>query len=211
LSAPRTGFQTSFTPDFPDRDASGAFFLGRLYEERLGKTAEALKWYEAAASAGSWAGKEALDGLRERLALGLGPLADARRFEGEQDPLPYQESTTGRQGMSSKRELEQAGKRRDQWLLSAWCRNGQARFLAACIAELSDACGGLRDEWGTLTEKEQMALFNFFAVHESLRFAELGYTEETTRDALPAAARAFRETIGIGKLRATAAKIIAGL
>jgi hypothetical protein len=84
-------------------------------------------------------------------------------------------------------------------------------FLAACIAEFSDACGGVRDEWGTLTEKEQMAPFNFFAVHESLPFAELGYTEETTRDALPAAAREFRETIGIGKLRATAAKITAGL
>lgn len=89
-----------------------------------------MKWYEAAAGAGSWAGKEARTGA--------------------------------------------GGKRRDQWLLSAWGRNGQARFLAACIAELSDACGGLRDEWGTLTEKEQMALFNFFAVHESLRFAELG-------------------------------------
>lgn len=68
-------------------NAMAAFFLGRLYEVRLGKTAEALRWYETAARGGYPEARKALDGLRQRLALG--PLAHARRFEDENGASPY--------------------------------------------------------------------------------------------------------------------------
>ncbi|MXM68680.1 peptidase C14 caspase catalytic subunit p20 [Streptomyces sp. HUCO-GS316] len=60
----------------------GAFWLGQLYEDRLGNWFDALKWYETAANGGHQGAQAALDGLQHRLALGLGPLAHAHEFEG---------------------------------------------------------------------------------------------------------------------------------
>nr|WSX47822.1 sel1 repeat family protein [Streptomyces sp. NBC_00974] len=59
----------------------GAFWLGLLYEDRLGDTSEAMKWYETAARSGHQGARTALDGLRDRLSRGLGPLTRAAGFK----------------------------------------------------------------------------------------------------------------------------------
>lgn len=59
----------------------GAFWLGLLYEDRLGDATEAMKWYETAARGGHEGAGAALAGLRDRLSRGLGPLAGAAGFK----------------------------------------------------------------------------------------------------------------------------------
>ncbi|MGE7386591.1 caspase, EACC1-associated type [Streptomyces sp. NPDC004126] len=59
----------------------GAFWLGLLYEDRLGDAAEAVKWYETAVRGGHEGAREALKGLRDRLSRGLGPLSHAAGFK----------------------------------------------------------------------------------------------------------------------------------
>ncbi|WP_406401771.1 caspase family protein [Streptomyces uncialis] len=59
----------------------GAFCLGRLYEDQLGDTSEAMKWYETAARDGHHGARAALDGLRDRLSRGLGPLTHSASFK----------------------------------------------------------------------------------------------------------------------------------
>ncbi|MGT2527027.1 tetratricopeptide repeat protein [Streptomyces nojiriensis] len=59
----------------------GALWLGLLYEDRLGDTFEAMKWYEVAARGGHEGAEAALTGLRDRLSRGLGPLTRAADFK----------------------------------------------------------------------------------------------------------------------------------
>lgn len=159
----------------------GAFWLGCLHEDRFGDPGEALKWYGTAARAGIPAGKERLVGLEGRLALGLGPLAGKREFDGRAD-----------MGNKRERELEQAHQR---WLEDEFEGNGH-RAIASCLIDLSEACGGLYGEWGTLAEDEQIILVQHFM------------TLHPTKGNASAVACEYYETIGAGNLRAFAAKLM---
>ncbi|MGW7530621.1 caspase, EACC1-associated type [Streptomyces sp. NPDC054783] len=158
----------------------GAYWLGLLYEDRLGNSSEALKWYEVAAHGGHQGAQTAQDGLRERLALGLGPLAGARRFEGEPSRTPQSQPKNRKVGMTNERAKEQGAiiakmvsrvaTESEVARLNAnydrWEKEWQSPYFAfaACTDELAKACGDSRGEWGTLTEEEQSALVRYFSL-----------------------------------------------
>ncbi|WP_381805344.1 caspase family protein [Streptomyces niveus] len=178
----------------------GAYWLGLLYEDHLGDVAEALKWYETAARAGHRGAQEARDGLRERLALGLGPLARARPFQKNSVHQPPAQPKNRKVTMASKRadaqgdiiskiskrtatpsDVERLRANHERWKIE-W--KGEIRANAALVNELARACGDSRGEWGTLAEQEQAALAYYF-----------GLAFLPTRDSIEEDAHEFRGLI----------------
>lgn len=136
-------------------DPVGAFHLGRLYEEEFGDADQARYWYDLAANQGNGAARERIDGLEQRLALGLG----LKRAVRDPAPLPPQPAPAP-QG-STLNDLATAT------LQARWLRDwggNSPRAIAECLDELATACGGAYGEWGMLTDTEQqLALGDFLA------------------------------------------------
>lgn len=167
--------------------AFGAFRLGILYEEQFGRAADALKWYEKAVDGGNRSARERYDGLRKRLALGLGALAGAKPLD-----------TTGL-AWSHTRDDGAGGKRMnnsyEDWINKEW-DGSEALAVAFCVSALAEACGDAYGEWGTLTEQEQSILLRHFSVLHP------------TKIALPAVAFEYAESIGEGNLRTLARTLL---
>ncbi|MFE6610556.1 hypothetical protein [Amycolatopsis sp. NPDC057786] len=160
--------------------AFGALYLGRLYEERLAKPAEALKWYEKAAADGNEIARSRLDGLQRRLALGLGALAGRAPFDpdlSERKPMPTNTD-------------------HERWINQEW-GGSEHRAIAFCLGDLAEACGGTHGEWGTLPENEGVAVLGHFSILMP------------TRIHLPAVACEYYDHIGEGNLRTFAAELLA--
>ncbi|MET8765643.1 caspase family protein [Streptomyces sp. NPDC004658] len=160
----------------------GAFWLGQLYEDRLGNWPEALKWYQVSARGGHEGAQRALDGLRQRQALGLGPLAHAHACEGKdrqtaRPKLHSRKDDMGKEripghgellvkvmsGEATQDEVARLGENYEQWLEQEW-EGDQSRALAFCVEALVEAFGGPRGEWGTLTKEEGVAILQFFTL-----------------------------------------------
>lgn len=164
----------------------GALHLGRLYEERLGNPAEALKWYEKAAAGGHGGARSRLEGLQRRLTLGLGAL----RGRAPIDSAPWQRRPDERKPMTGETEHE-------RWIERDW-GGDERRMLAYSLGDLEEACGGAYGEWGTLTEDESVALLGHFTLLMP------------TETHLPAVALEYCRSIGEGNLRKFAAGLRRG-
>jgi nucleoside phosphorylase len=164
----------------------GALYLGRLYEERLGKPAEALKWYEKSAAGGHGDARSRLEGLQRRLTLRLGALQGRTPF----DPTPLHRRPDERKSMAADTEHE-------RWIEQEWGGSEQ-RALAFSLGDLEEASGGPYGEWGTLAEDEAVALLGHFCLLMP------------TRTHLPAVALEYCRSIGEGNLRKFAAGLRQG-
>ncbi|UMP04068.1 5'-methylthioadenosine/S-adenosylhomocysteine nucleosidase [Amycolatopsis sp. EV170708-02-1] len=164
----------------------GALYLGRLYEERLGKPAEALKWYEKSADGGHGGARSRLEGLQRRLAMGLGPLQGRAQF----DSTPQLPHPDERKPMATDTEYE-------RWVEREW-GGSKYRMFAFCLGDLDRECGGTYGEWGTLTEDESVAILGHFTLLMP------------TRIHLPAVALEYCRSIGEGNLRKFAADLRQG-
>ncbi|MER5596436.1 caspase family protein [Streptomyces sp. NPDC002265] len=161
----------------------GAYFLGLAYEDHLGNWPEALAWYrQAARDERNWAARKALTGLEDRLARGLGPLKNAGEFKEPGHSAHHQDREKGESVVFSNRANEQgalvarilAGQAGPdvvatvqsnfgQWMRDHW-GGDQNLALAFCVNALAEACGGIRGEWGTLSDKQQSGLVWFFSL-----------------------------------------------
>ncbi|WP_370969426.1 hypothetical protein [Amycolatopsis sp. cg9] len=160
----------------------GAFHVGRVHEEHFGDPDEALKWYERAATGGHGGARASLEGLRRRLALGLGALRGHAPFErppSEHDPS---------EGEAMPADTEYA-----RWTKAEFGSEPQA--VAFCLGDLEEACGGQYGEWGTLAEEEVVAILGHFC------------RLMPARAHLSAVAFEYYDRIGEGNLRAFAARL----
>ncbi|MGW7582375.1 caspase, EACC1-associated type [Kitasatospora sp. NPDC054768] len=184
--------------------SAAAYFLGLAYEDHRHDIPRALAWYEAALRKNdhNWAARDALDGLRDRLARGLGPVAGARRPAEPQSPgdqPPGQKegpdvfsNRADEQGaliakmiarQATPAEAAQAQTNFERWIAVEYEGN-EHLALAFAVNGLAEACGGLRGEWGTLTDTEHSALLRFFT-----------FLCLPTKDSADADAIAFRDYI----------------
>lgn len=163
--------------------SAASCWLGEAYEDHRHDVSQALAWYETALRQDNrnWAARQALDGLRDRLARGLGPVTSARRTVEMQYPTDQPlgqkvgpdvfSNRANEQGaliakmiarQATPAEAARARANFEQWIDIEF---GGSEIMSAAfaVAALAPACGGLRGEWGTLTEEEHSGLLRFFA------------------------------------------------
>lgn len=180
--------------------AFGALWLGELCEDRLGELAEALRWYDVALARGCQLARERRDGLRQRLAGGLGDLARNTWSPVERvHPRDGSQPTGGDvMPIDPNKELDRltrAAGTYQRWMQSEW-GGEEPLAIAYCLDALIDACGGHFGEWGTLTEAEQNVTLRYFM------------TYQPTKDDLPVVAKDFYRRVPPGNLKRLAGTLL---